>query len=69
MIHAYLTMMDLNNVRIQKTIQTGKDPGEINPGGGGGTPSGPPPELQALLDGLLAGGGDEDDDGGTIDSI
>jgi hypothetical protein len=74
MIHAYLTMMDLNYLRLDKTIKTGKDPGEIRPTGSGGAPSGLPPEMQELLDRLLegvAGDGDADDEGetGILDSI
>jgi hypothetical protein len=63
MIHAYLSVMDINYARIDKVIQTGEDPGEMVPGKGGG-PSGLPPEMQGLLDRLLAGlsGGDDDDD-------
>ncbi len=67
MVHAYLSVMDLNYARIDETIRTGKDPGEVgaDDGEGGGTPSGLPPEMQELLDKLMAGlsgGGDEDDD-------
>jgi len=63
MIHAYLSVMDLNYARIDQTIKTGEDPGEIGPGEGGGGPSGLPPELQSLLDRLLSGiGGDEEDE-------
>lgn len=75
MVHAYLSMMDLNYSRIDQVIRTGEDPGEIASGGGGGGPSGLPPEMQELLDKLLKGlaeGGDddeEDDDEGPMDSI
>jgi len=79
MIHAYLTMIDLNYARIDKVIQTGVDPGGLEKaeGGGGGSGSGLPPELQAMIDRLtsqLGGGGDDEDDkdqdeGDSIDSI
>jgi hypothetical protein len=74
MVHAYLTMMDLNYARIDQTIRTGEDPGEIGSRKGGGGPSGLPPEMQELLDRLmegLGGGGDDDDEDeeGPIDSI
>ncbi|MFH1764525.1 MAG: YbjN domain-containing protein [Gemmatimonadota bacterium] len=69
MIHAYLAMMDLNYARIDGTVRTGEDPGEIGSDGGGGGPSGLPPVIQSLLDRFLAGlggggggGGDDDDD-------
>jgi len=58
MIHAYLSMMDLNNRRIQETIRTGKDPGEMLPGGAPKGSSGLPTEMQALLDKLLEGLGE-----------
>jgi len=77
MVHAYLSMMDLNYARIDKVIQTGEDSGGLeNPdGGGGGSGSGLPPELQAMIDRLTAqvgsGGDDEggEDEGDPIDSI
>ena len=73
MVHAYLSMMDLNYARIDKTIRTGEDPGEVEKGGSRGGPSGLPPEMQELLDKLLegiGGGGDDDDDEeGPMDSI
>jgi len=65
MVHAYLSMMDLNSARIEQTIRTGKDPGAIGESGSGVGASGLPPEMQGLLDRLLAGlrgGKDEDDD-------
>jgi hypothetical protein len=70
MIHAYLTMMDLNNVRIDKTIRTGEDPGDIRPKEGGGAPSGLPTEMVELLrklaEGVSGGGDDEDADEGEV---
>ncbi len=55
MVHSYLSMMDLNNRRIQETIRTGEDPGEVGPESIPKGPSGLPPEMQALLDKLLRG--------------
>ena len=73
MIHAYLSIMDLNNVRIGQTITTGSDPGEVNPAAPPGGTTGLPPEMQSLLDRLLSqlSGGDDDDedDGGEMDTI
>ena len=70
MVHAYLSIMDMNYSRIDATIRTGEDPGEVIPGGGGG-PSGLPPELQELLDKLSEGSAEpdeDDDDEGGLDS-
>ena len=71
MINAYFTMMDLNYARIDKTIRTGKDPGDAVPSGPGGGGSGLPPELQALLDRLAGGGASDDDEdkGGSIEVL
>jgi hypothetical protein len=73
MVHAYLSMMDLNNVRIGETIKTGSDPGEINPEAPPGGATGLPPEMQGLLDRLLSQLGkdddEEEDEGGEMDTI
>jgi hypothetical protein len=73
MVHAFLSIMDLNNARIEQTIQTGEDPGEIGEGGGGSVAPGLPPEMQGLLDRLLAGlrgeGDEDDEDDEEFDSI
>ena len=60
MVHAYLSMMDLNYARIDKVIKTGVDPGA----GEGGSASGLPTELQEMIDRLAsqAGGGGDDGD-------
>ncbi len=68
MVHAYLTMMDLNFARIDKVIRTGEDPGK------GGSDSGLPPELQEMIDRLPSetggeGGGDDDDEEKSMDEI
>ena len=64
MLKSYLSIIVLQYARIDATIKTGKDPGELNPSQG---PSGLPPEVQKVLDRIRAkrdgGGGDKDDDG------
>ena len=47
MLKSYLSIIDLQYARIDATIKTGKDPGELNPSQG---PSGLPPEVQKVLD-------------------
>ena len=75
MVHSYLSMMDLNNRRIQETIRTGKDPGETIPDGAPKGSSGLPPEMQALLDKLLGGlggakeGKEKDEEDKPLDRI
>jgi len=61
MLKSYLSIIDLQYARIDATIKTGKDPGELNPFQG---PSGLPPEVQKVLDRIKA---ERDDEGGAGD--
>jgi hypothetical protein len=74
MLNAYLSALDLNYQRIDQTIKTGRDPGEVDPLEVAREASGAdlPPELKELVDGLLSGskdGNEDEEEGDTMDSI
>jgi hypothetical protein len=72
MIKAYMTVMDLNYARIDQTIQTGEDPGEVDPTEAARRAAGAglPPRLQEAIDRLLAGReGEGEDPDPTIDRL
>ena len=49
MLRSYVPLIDINHPRITKTIETGKDPGEVRPDDIAGAASGLPPALRGLL--------------------
>ena len=73
MAKSFMSIMDLQYARIDATIQTGEDPGEVDPFG----PDGPggadlPPDLRAVIDRIRSGrpdsgDGDDDEDGSDFD--
>ncbi|MFC1660388.1 YbjN domain-containing protein [Gemmatimonadota bacterium] len=74
MIKAYMTVMDLNYARINQTVETGEDPGEVDPADAVRRASGAglPPALQEAVDELkkrLAQGREGGEAGGDIDVL
>ncbi len=65
MIHTFFAGIDLNNPRIAKTIETGVDPGEFDPGDLAVDGAGLPPALKDVLDRLAGQKAGDESDGPT----